>query len=81
MKKDYIKPIIEIEEFELNAAIAAQCDYKVNLGPGDQTNETCSVFQGFEKLGEGVRAVSEGPFYDGSCSCYLSSGGVALLTS
>lgn len=81
MKKDYIKPIIEIEEFELNAAIAAGCDYHVNLGPGDSTHEMCSYFKDYEWLGEGVRAVSEGPFYDGSCSCYLSSGGVALLTS
>lgn len=81
MKKDYIKPIIEIEEFELNAAIAAQCTYPVNLGPGDANNETCSDFNGYETLGEGVRAISEGSFYVGTCSCYLTAAGEGLLSS
>lgn len=79
MKKDYIKPIIEIEEFELNAAIAAGCANIVTLGPGDQEHQTCTEYGD----GEGLlrNRSSSNPFYEDSCTCYLSAPGGPLATS
>lgn len=79
MKKDYIKPVIEIEEFELNAAIAAGCTTIVNLGPGDTTHETCDKYSGGEDLNPKGRSATN--FYETTCTCYLSSVGGSLATS
>lgn len=79
MKKDYIKPIIEIEEFELNAAIAAGCTNIVTLGPGDPEHQVCDEYD----FGGGLlmnRSYSN-PFYETSCTCYLSAPGESLATS
>lgn len=77
MKKDYIKPIIEIEEFELNAAIAAGCTNIVTLGPGDpEHQDVCDEYEGLLRN----RSYSN-PFYETSCTCYLSAPGESLATS
>lgn len=79
MKKDYIKPVIEIEEFELNAAIAAGCTIIVNLGPGDETHGPCDKYSDGEDLNLQGRSATN--FYETTCSCYLSSVGGGLATS
>lgn len=83
MKKDYIKPIIEIEEFELNAAIAAGCTTKVTLGPGDANYDPCEEYIGFDelKMARSANRSGESPFVEDSCSCYLTAAGEVLLSS
>lgn len=81
MKAGYEKPMLMIEEYELNTAIASGCSTIVDLGPEDHTyNGTyytvCSYFG--EKSYD-----SEDPAYMTffeNCSCYLSSG-VEVFTS
>ena len=84
MKKAYVKPDLEYENYELDAAIATGCTYKVNLGPGDMQNDTCSDYAQPLSAGRMRSAASDtivGSFYEGSCSCYLSAGGEGLTTS
>ena len=90
MKKSYIKPLIEIETYELSASIAASCGSKVSLGPEAPGKTVCSEFKdAFEVFavipGLGIQSTGAGtPFYsDGSanCDCYYSSGGGLYFTS
>lgn len=92
MKKIYMKPMVEIETYELSAAIAAGCGKIVNLGPGADGvpgHETCSDYEGaFDVMnvnpGLSIMATGGTPFYaDGTanCDCYYSSGSVVYLTS
>lgn len=83
MKKIYSKPLIEIEAYELNASIAANCSTVVEFGPGAPNKPICSEFEdGFEVHsvipGVGIQSTTGGtPFYnDGSanCDCYYQSG-------
>lgn len=79
MKKGYVKPVIEVEEFALNAAIAAGCDITVTLGP-----DSVPVCTEYEQEVYSLRSSTpiETPFSDeNSCSCYLSSVGGTLTTS
>lgn len=89
MKKPYAKPMIEIEAYELNASIAANCGDKVTLGPEAPGKEVCDEFKdAFEVFavipGIGIQSTGGTPFYnDGSanCDCYYSSGGGIYFTS
>lgn len=85
MKKEYVKPSIEFEDFELNAAIAAGCQTVISLGPGDYSNEVCDEYSQPESIRPAYGIMGSTPqpltFYEGSCSCYLSSVGSTLLTS
>ena len=90
MKKSYIKPLIEIETYALNASIAASCGNKVTLGPETPGYEVCKEFEdAFEVFavipGLGIQSEIAGtPFYsDGkaNCDCYYSSGGGLYFTS
>lgn len=82
MKKAYVKPMVQFEEFELNTAIAAGCESTVSLGPGDAANPVCKEY---DQSPWSLRGRASDPlditFYEGSCSCYLSSVGSTLLTS
>lgn len=90
MKKIYMKPLIEIEAYELSASIAANCGTKISLGPEAPGKTVCEEFEdAFEVFtvipGIGIQSVAGGtPFYsDGSahCDCYYSSGGGVYFTS
>ena len=86
MKKIYSKPLIEIEDYELNASIASNCGSVITLGPegiGVDEGSVCQEFKdGYEVHsvipGLGIQSTANGtPFYeDGSakCNCYYSSG-------
>jgi hypothetical protein len=90
MKKIYSKPLIEIEAYQLDASIAANCGTVVNQGPEAPGKETCSDFgdsfvvQSY-RPGIGIQSVGGGtPFYnDGSanCDCYYQSGDSVFFTS
>ena len=42
MKKQYSKPSLEVEVYQLNAAIAGNCGDVVSLGPWAPGKETCN---------------------------------------
>lgn len=84
MKKEYIKPYVEVEVYMLDAAIALNCDPIVNLGPQALDIAPCEYFKDkFEP--DAISTFSlEKPFYaDGSanCDCYYQSGGKGYFTS
>lgn len=81
MKIGYEKPMIEFEEYELNTAIAAGCQSIVTLGPGDDYNPVCKEYNQSPWSMHRSSDPTDVTFYDGSCSCYLSSVGSTLLTS
>ena len=90
MKKTYTKPLIEIEAYELNGAIAYNCGNVITLGPGVPGSEKytqCEEFKGsgFLSLTPEISLNSaDTPFYsDGAanCDCYYSSGGQGYFTS
>ena len=81
---------MEIEVYELNTDIAANCGLTVNLGPGvlgDPDKQLCSDYKGaFDVVTFNLSAQAEGitPFYaDGAanCDCYYTSGGHGYFTS
>ena len=45
MKKAYHKPLIEIERYELNASIAANCGRVISLGPEAPGKTICDEFK------------------------------------
>lgn len=81
MKKVYKKPMIEIEKYELDTRIASGCSSIVSLGPGDLTHPVCDEYVQTISLYSDDVASDGATFYEGSCSCYLSSVGSVLLTS
>lgn len=91
MKKNYTKPLIEIEEYELSGSIAYNCSNVVTYGPGIPGSKEyiqCKEFSGtgFLSLTPEISINSTGnvPFYsDGAknCDCYYSSGGKGYFTS
>ena len=91
MKKNYTKPLIEIESYELSGAIAYNCSNIITLGPGIPGSSTyiqCDEFKGtgFLSLTPEISLNSTGnvPFYsDGAknCDCYYTSGGKGYFTS
>lgn len=85
MKIEYVKPSIEFEDFELNADIAVGCKVTVNLGPYAPGINPCDEYSQPESIRPAYGIMGSTPtdltFYEGSCSCYLSSVGSTLLTS
>ena len=91
MKKTYAKPLIEIETYELSAAIASSCYNVINQGPGvpgSKEYPQCSDFGGSGLLSlipsVGIQAEKGIPFYsDGArnCDCYYTSGNLGYVTS
>lgn len=76
MKKGYVKPTIEIEEFTINTAIAAGCASIISFGPGVYGYETCK-----EYIQEFSLARTANNFYEKNCNCYVNASGGALMTS
>lgn len=89
MKKAYHKPLIEIERYELNASIAANCGRVISLGPEAPGKTICDEFKdAFEVFsvipGLGIQSTGGTPFYSdnsANCDCYYSSGGGIYFTS
>ena len=80
MRGDYEKPMITVEEYHLNTAIASGCETIMDLGPEDhEYNGTyytqCSYWEE-EEFDENSANMT---FFE-NCSCYLSSG-VNVFTS
>ena len=86
MKKGYVKPMIEIEKYELNASIASNCRTTITIGPGDNNGYACEEFE--DSWGDWSTwnaRNSQVSFYDGvdgpACDCYYSLGGEGYFTS
>ena len=81
MKKKYEKPLIEIELYYTDSNIA-DCIDKVSWGPDADmnaeygyANAVCSEYE--DAFDVAAASDSSGYYqnwYEGSCSCYLSSG-------
>lgn len=89
MKKVYAKPHVEVEVYQVDAAIAANCGQVISLGPEAPGKITCEEFEdAFDVFGvkPGVSMFATGgtPFYaDGAahCDCYYTSGTNNYFTS
>ena len=92
MKKEYSKPTLEVEVYQLNAALAAGCENLVSFGPGADGKRVCDEYKdAFEVQSIGgmgglgiMSTTGNTPFYgDGAadCDCYYTSGGVVYVTS
>ena len=88
MKKEYSKPRIEIEAYELDASIAANCGAIISFGPPAPGKTTCDEFKGAfggdDDWGTFSVKNSHTPFYaDGAanCDCYYTSGNSGYFTS
>ncbi len=83
MKAGYEKPMLTVEEYELNTAIATGCDNTVSLGPMDYEYKgtyytVCSEYDQGTYDSESPENMN---FFEGHCSCYLSAGGETVFTS
>lgn len=65
MKKEYRKPVINIEHYELTENIASGCDTVVNPDP-----TSCGFFGEIELDGA---SGPESPFNQNECECYNSA--------
>lgn len=85
MKKAYTKPLIEIDAYELNASIAANCGSVITLGPGSPSDEMCSDWVGTFHVGDDLNAINGNTsFYEsglGGCDCYYTASGKGYFTS
>ena len=89
MRKAYTKPALEVEEYQLNKAIATNCTTTITWGPGAPGHEVCPEFEGsFDVViaSEAPSMNSSGnvPFYDdgsAGCDCYYTSGGNSYFSS
>lgn len=90
MKKNYSKPLIEIESYTLSASLAASCGNVISLGPEAPGKTTCAEFEDSFNVtafipGLGIQGVAKNtPFYDdgsANCDCYYTSGGQGYFNS
>ena len=91
MKKQYSKPFLEVEVYQLNAALAAGCTTIVSMGPGteDGRHKMCSEYEDSWEIMSITGDMSlmtvggNTPFYDEKqyCDCYYTSGGTIFVTS
>lgn len=82
MKAGYEKPMIEFDEYELDAAIAAGCATTVTLAPFPYDGhavceEYAQPLSVFSRSGGNVDNWNDSTM----CSCYYSSGDSPMLTS
>lgn len=82
VKANYEKPKIEVEEYQLDTAIATGCGTIVDLGPEEHdyngTHYTVCDYFGEETFD--AESPANMNFFE-SCSCYLSAGGSTVFTS
>lgn len=77
MKKKYVKPMLEVENYELDASIASNCTLVVNSGPKHPEHDPCQEY--YDIIGMPMpNSVNTNryniDFYD-DCDCYYSASG------
>lgn len=94
MKKVYTKPLLMIEDYEINTAIAAGCSHTINLGSGGVPGHSaCSDFgedpwafstYSLNNWDEGCAGGIPGEyrsFYEENCDCKYTAAGEGYFTS
>lgn len=92
MKKEYMKPSVEVEVYSLSSSIAANCNIVISLGPEDFVlgKNGCEDFPGdgaFGKIGDfaspmgGVTSFYESGYGATKCDCYYTASGNSYFTS
>ena len=91
MKKEYMKPSVEVEVYTLSASIAHNCQNIVTVGPQDLLTgrPACDEFKDLWEItgqfGNVVSPMGGNSFYEGSngaaCDCYYTAGGQGYFTS
>lgn len=82
MKANYEKPIIVIEEYQMDTAIATGCGTIVDLGP-EAHKYNGKFYTACDYFGEetfDAESPAHMTFFE-TCSCYLSAGGGTIFTS
>ena len=82
MKLKYEKPMLEIENYELDTSIASNCGLVVTSGPEHANHAPCDDY--YDLIGWPKTKSIDGPkynidFYD-DCACYYTASG-AFFTS
>lgn len=77
MKLKYEKPVLEVENYELDTSIASNCGIVVTSGPKHEKHAPCEDY--YDLIGLPMPNSTEGPkynidFYD-DCDCYYSASG------
>lgn len=78
MKKEYKKPTIEIERYELATSIASNCGIVVDMGPVAEGHTACDSY--YEASGEerpttySLSRSYNVDFWE-NCDCYTSASG------
>lgn len=76
MRKEYVKPSIELELYQLDTSIAGNCDVVTNVGPND-----CMDW-GDDLIPWSLRGRSTPQhFYEGNCDCEYTGGNSGSFTS
>lgn len=82
MRKDYKKPTIEFDFYEMNEAIAAGCQTIISLGPYPiDDHQICGEYEQPLSLFSRGTTGADNWADRTSCSCYYSSGDIPMLTS
>lgn len=85
MKKVYEAPTLEIELYELDASIASNCTVVVTMGDygGDLSNgeEACKDYLEMVGLPTTYARAHNVNFWENTCDCYTTAGGVGFFTS
>lgn len=90
MKKAYIAPSLEVEQYQLDANIAQNCAYVVNMGgPGGDLSkgeEFCKDYADLVGLPFPDNKMASTfaynvNFWEHTCDCYTTAGGVGVFTS
>lgn len=81
MKLEYVKPDLEVEIYELNTSIAANCGNLVSQGPEVGDHKACNEFGDIWGDEFSLFAAQTSFYDDGTCECYYSSSGEGYFTS
>lgn len=81
MKRRYEKPIVEIENYELDANIASNCKRVITMGPVHPSHTVCDSY--YQASGEPDPRTSEVSLFANynvdfweNCDCYTSASGL-----
>ena len=78
MKLKYEKPMLEVENYELDTSIASNCSYVISSGPEHPDHSPCEDY--YALINKPMPASADAPrynidFYD-DCDCYYSASGI-----
>lgn len=86
MKKKYVAPYLEFEEYALDMSIASNCSTIITPGPQMYPHTMCDGYDGPDDLNDDVSrmfSIKEKnlSFYEDTCDCYTTGGGNIYWTS